>query len=103
MTHLQFCRRLDRIEHIVAVKKPEECRPHEEFERLKPSQLEVFNSPYRFRVLVAGRRFGKTYLALTELLRAATKPGSLCWYVAPTRGQAKRVAWRALKTLTQPY
>ena len=103
MTHLQLCRRVDRIEHMFAVKRHEDCRPHLEFERLRPSQLEVFHSPYRFRVLVAGRRFGKTYLALTELLRAATKPGSLCWYVAPTRGQAKRVAWRALKTLTRPY
>ena len=31
--------------------------------RLKPPQWKVFRSPERFRVLVAGRRFGKTYLA----------------------------------------
>ena len=103
MTHLQLCRRVERIEQMYAVKKHGEYGPQQEFARLRPCQLEVFESPYRFRVLVAGRRFGKTYLALTELLRAATKPGSLCWYVAPTRGQAKRVAWRALKQLTQPY
>ena len=32
--------------------------------RLKPSQGKVFRCPERFRVLVAGRRFGKTFLAL---------------------------------------
>jgi hypothetical protein len=103
MTHLQLCRRVDRIEQMYALQKPEEHSLEAEFERLKPCQQEVFESPYRFRVLVAGRRFGKTFLALTELLRAAAKPGSLSWYVAPTRLQAKRVAWRALKKLTQPY
>jgi hypothetical protein len=41
---------------------------------LKPPQKKVFLSTERFRVLVAGRRFGKTYLALTELCRAAWGP-----------------------------
>jgi hypothetical protein len=103
MTHLQLCRRVDRVEQMYAVHKCEEYSLEAESERLKPCQREVFESPYRFRVLVAGRRFGKTFLALTELLRAAAKPGSLSWYVAPTRMQAKRVARRALKKLTQPY
>jgi hypothetical protein len=31
--------------------------------KLKPPQLQVFLSPQRFRLLVAGRRFGKTFLA----------------------------------------
>jgi hypothetical protein len=44
--------------------------------RLKPPQWTVFRSDARFRVLVAGRRFGKTYLALTELCQAAW-PGTL--------------------------
>ena len=35
--------------------------------RLKPPQFKVFRCAERFRVLVAGRRFGKTYLALVEL------------------------------------
>jgi hypothetical protein len=38
---------------------------------LKGLQGKVFRSPHRFRVLTAGRRFGKTYLALTELCQAA--------------------------------
>jgi hypothetical protein len=38
---------------------------------LKPPQSDVFSCDQRFRVLVAGRRFGKTYLALVELCQAA--------------------------------
>ena len=64
---------------------------------LHPRQDEVARSKARFRVLVAGRRFGKTYLALTEMLLAARKPGSLVWYVGPNDHQAKRIAWERLK------
>ncbi len=71
--------------------------------RLKPPQWTVFNDDARFRVLVAGRRFGKTYLALVELCRAAWSPGRLAWYVAPTFKQAKRIAWSPLKEMTRPY
>jgi hypothetical protein len=52
--------------------------------KLKPPQCTVFTSEARFRVLVAGRRFGKTFLSLIELCRAAWSPGRLAWYVAPT-------------------
>src|SRR5579863_3503814 len=67
---------------------------------LFPRQREVFNCPKRFRVVVAGRRFGKTQLALTELIFAAwDAPGFLGWYVAPTYRQAKRIAWDRLKEI----
>jgi hypothetical protein len=71
--------------------------------RLKPPQFTVFTDPARFRMLVAGRRFGKTYLALVELCQAAWKPGSVAWYVGPTNKQAKRIAWKPLKEMTRPY
>jgi len=70
---------------------------------LKPPQWKVFMSESRFRVLVAGRRFGKTFLSLIELCRAAWSPGRLAWYVAPTYKQAKRIAWKPLKQMTRPY
>jgi hypothetical protein len=70
---------------------------------LKPPQWKVFRCGDRFRVLVAGRRFGKTYLALTELVQAAWGRGRLAWYVAPTYKQAKRIAWKPLKELTRSY
>ena len=71
--------------------------------RLKRPQWNVFACDERFRVLVAGRRFGKTFLALVELCHAARTSGSLAWYVAPSYKQAKRIAWKPLKQLTRPY
>jgi hypothetical protein len=70
--------------------------------RLSGAQSQVFHSSARFRVLVAGRRFGKTQLALIELLRAAWEiSGCACWYIAPSYRQAKRIAWRRLKSLVR--
>jgi hypothetical protein len=36
-------------------------------QRLTPRQSEIFLSPARFRVAVAGRRSGKSYLSVAEL------------------------------------
>jgi terminase large subunit-like protein len=70
---------------------------------LKDPQWTVFNCDQRFRMVVAGRRFGKTYLALTELIRGAAGPGRLAWYVAPTIKQGRRISWKPLKEMTRPY
>lgn len=70
---------------------------------LRRLQAQVFHSDRRFRVLVAGRRFGKTYLAITELCRAAWGKGKVAWYVAPNYRQAKRIAWKPLKEITRPF
>ena len=67
---------------------------------LRWAQGEVFNDKNRFRVLVAGRRFGKSYLSCVELLRAAIdKPGETYFYCAPTYRMAKDIAWKTLKKL----
>jgi len=71
--------------------------------RLKPKQLEVFLSPTRFRMVSAGRRFGKTYLAQAELLRAANAAGKIAWYVGPNYKQSKRVVWESLKQMSRPF
>ena len=64
---------------------------------LKSAQSAVFSCNRRFRLVAAGRRFGKTYLSGIELCRAAWAKGRLAWYVAPTYRQAKRIAWGPLK------
>lgn len=54
----------------------------------------------RFGVVVAGRRFGKTHMALSVMLMTAiTKENSEIWYIAPSYRQAKRIAWKKLKSL----
>jgi len=71
--------------------------------RLHSRQWEVFNSQKRFRVLVAGRRFGKTELALAEIVQASTEaPNRVVWYVGPSEKFVKRVFWRRLKRITHP-
>lgn len=67
---------------------------------LRPAQGEVFSASNRFRVLVAGRRFGKSYLACIELLKAALeRPGETYFYCAPTYRMAKDIAWKTLKKI----
>lgn len=68
---------------------------------LKPAQSDVFSCAARFRAVAAGRRFGKTYLSIVELVQAAWGSNRLAWYVAPTYKQAKRIAWRPLKEMTR--
>ena len=67
---------------------------------LHPGQRAAHYSPARFRIIVAGRRFGKTHLVCVEMiLAAASKPGQIVWYVAPTYSMAKQIAWAKLKEL----
>lgn len=58
-------------------------------------QQAVHDSPARFRVLVCGRRWGKTMLVLACALEQALQ-GKRVWYVAPAYPMA-RVAWRELE------
>lgn len=67
---------------------------------LTRAQSRVFNAPVRFKLVVAGRRFGKTFLSICELLRAGlSKPDQLSFYVAPSYRMAKQIAWRDLKRM----
>mgnify|MGYP003143868977 FL=1 len=64
---------------------------------LTKPQTEVIKEKSRFRVLITGRRFGKTYLAINELAKFASKSNQKVWYVAPTYRQAKQIVWTELK------
>jgi Terminase large subunit, T4likevirus-type, N-terminal len=69
--------------------------------KLHPAQAAIWNSKARFKVIAAGRRFGKTYLAATALGVAALSTVNIrghkltatnpCYYVAPTFDQALRL------------
>ena len=59
----------------------------------------------RFGVVVAHRRMGKTVSAINHLIRDAVlnqKEAPRYAYIAPTYGQAKRVAWDYLVKYTEP-
>jgi len=67
---------------------------------LTDAQSRIFRDESRWRVVVAGRRFGKTFLSNAELMRAAVSgKNKHCWYVAPTYGAAKEIAWDMLAEL----
>jgi len=64
---------------------------------LSKAQRMIADAPFRFRVAVCGRRFGKTHLAIRELAKYASKPDQRVWYVAPTYRMAKQIVWKKLK------
>lgn len=61
---------------------------------LHQAQAVIHQSPARFRVVAAGRRFGKTRLGVNECLDAAIK-GGRAWWIAPTY-KITEVGWRPL-------
>jgi len=65
---------------------------------LSEPQRQVCSSTKRFRVLVTGRRFGKTHLCLTEILRKARfSDNGKIFYVSPTYRMSKEIMWKQLK------
>ena len=70
---------------------------------LTKPQLKVNNSKARFRVLISGRRFGKTYLCITEMMKYATQVNKKIWYVAPTFKMAKEIVWSKLKEMLSEF
>lgn len=62
-----------------------------------PQQL-VADSKSRMKVLITGRRFGKTTLGIRELCKsAAQNPGSINWAICPSYRMAKQIWWIQLK------
>jgi len=70
---------------------------------LTKPQYQVSSSDKRFRVLVSGRRFGKTYLCITEMMKYATKVKKNIWYVAPTFKMAREIVWLKLKQMLSDF
>lgn len=68
-----------------------------------PPQRQVYEAGTRHRLLCCGRRFGKTYLSIGQLLTWAMRnPGGLYWYVTSTYKAAKRIAWKTLREMAPP-
>jgi len=63
---------------------------------LSKPQKEILECDKRFRVLITGRRFGKTFLCIQELAKFSRYPKKKVWYVAPTYRMAKDIVWNDL-------
>jgi len=66
---------------------------------LRPMQGRIFRDNRRFRVVLAGRRGGKTLLGGVVLLAGATQRKAAYYYVAPTYRMARDIAWDTYKSL----
>lgn len=66
-----------------------------------PWQKEVLSHPARFKVVVAGRRCGKSRMAAVNLLIEGLQcpKGSAVMYVTSTLGQARQIIWDVLLEL----
>lgn len=71
--------------------------------KLTKPQTQVWKGKTRFKVLVCGRRFGKTFFALTWLLAQAGARKGIYYYIAPSYVAAKSIAWRLLKELADGH
>lgn len=69
---------------------------------MTPGQNKVAEDVHRYRVVNAGRRFGKTLLAIEEIKGKALGGAEKIAYIAPTYQQARDIAWEVLKKELQP-
>jgi hypothetical protein len=67
--------------------------------RLTKERKEILSHPARFKVITAGRRFGKSVLGLMFLLKGQMLQGENRWYVTPTYRQGKLTVWKTLKSI----
>ena len=68
-----------------------------------PWQQKVYSDKARFKVVAAGRRCGKSYLAAwTLLINALQSTKGWTIYVAPTQNQARQILWRQLLEIAHP-
>lgn len=63
---------------------------------LHPGQMEVFKTKSRFKVVAAGRRYGKSFLSAVSIIKYAKVKKRLIWYVAPSYRMAKDIMWPVL-------
>ena len=66
--------------------------------QLHSGQMKVFKSPHRFKVVCAGRRWGKSRLSISKIIKAAAADRKQrVWYVAPTYQMARQILWDDLQ------
>jgi hypothetical protein len=64
---------------------------------------EILGDPSRFKVIVAGRRWGKTVLSLMYLLKDAFRENERRWFVTPTYRQGKMIVFPILRQMFSSF
>lgn len=65
--------------------------------QLSEPQTRIAKDPSRFKVVVAGRRFGKSYLSMREICYRAREPAREIFYLTTSYRAAKMILWKPLK------
>lgn len=68
-----------------------------------PTQIRMISDDYRFKVVSAGRRSGKTERAKRKLITEAFRKSALYFFAAPTRQQVKDIYWKDLKSMVPKW
>ena len=63
------------------------------------TRKDILNDPSRFKVLVCGRRWGKTVLSLMYLLKDQFEAGERRWFITPTYRQGKMIVFPILRQM----
>jgi phage terminase large subunit len=64
---------------------------------LSQTQRIVAESDKRFRVVIAGRRWGKTTLAIREMCKVAREPNKDVYYISPSYRMSRTIIFKRLK------
>lgn len=73
---------------------------------LTPPQGKIKLSKKRFKIVNAGRRFGKSFVSGVDIIDTAlSKENAVIWYVAPTLGMGRDIMWNPwlTKRIPQAY
>ena len=71
--------------------------------QLNQIRKEIILAPQRQKVVVAGRRWGKSILSVMWLLHGELKPQERRWFVAPTYRQGKMVIFPLLRSVFRQW
>lgn len=78
---------------------------------LHPSQMEVLQNPKRFKIVVAGRQWGKSTLAVWSTILGALRThnesgqpldDAIAYYVGPAYDQVRRIVWHKYMRFAGP-
>jgi hypothetical protein len=61
--------------------------------KLTDIQKEIINDENRFKIIISGRRSGKTMSAITSLAKYSRHPNKKCMYIAPSYRMAKQIVY----------
>lgn len=94
-------KKIDSLKHVVIESKKDKYKEYsliiDDIYSPFPLQRTIHNCQARFRIVAAGRRFGKTTMAVVEsIIQALQEQNQVVWWVAPSYAQSMK-GWRLLR------